>query len=627
MNLSPKQKRIVEHIDGALLVKAGPGSGKTRVLTERVKHLLSVKKRGKILALTFSNMAAEEMRSRLETDPEVGEAIDRVTIGTIHAFCLDIIQTRGYLIGLRPDISLFENENDRIAILRSVIADETEFGMILRRQPKPQVFLSNYLSMISEQKRSLVAPELCDIDEPFPMIYQKYNNVLRNQNAMDFDDILFFAYRILTENLDAAKLYNAVYRYICIDESQDLNNAQYRVIQALCGAEFRNIMMVGDENQSIYAFNGSSSKYMSKLFMRDFQPTVYTLNENFRSAKQIIRFSNTLAENAEDDSKYVYDGELTVNCYNNEQEEARAVRNAIEKLMVIGHKDIENPLKYDDFAVIARNKYVFSQIENEFTEGNIPFFYKKTQSGIACETDYMKAFDLMLRLLMNPMDVYHKQMLCKLVSQDISIEADRADIKALIEDILTDGKYAWLTPVPEHISVDSVLDFDKALAALRANSPADLSDEDRYLLEKDIDEWQKHWGKFKSHVPRENRTLISFRNAISLGKTQEIDAETGVALLSAHMSKGLEFEVVFIMGLTEGTFPDYRAVNNGGEEMAQEKNSMYVAVTRAKRLCYLSYPKIKKMPWGDDKKQSPSRFINQALSSDYRVIQERKTNA
>lgn len=616
MNLSPKQKKIVEHIDGALLVKAGPGSGKTRVLTERVKRLLSEKKRSKVLAMTFSNMAAEEMRSRLETDPDIGDAIERVTIGTIHSFCLDIIQSRGYLLGLRPDISLFESDNDRSAILRSVISDEAEFGMLLRRQQKPEDFLKNCLSMISDQKRSLVSPELCRIDEPFPMIYQKYNDILRNQNAMDFDDILFFSYRILAENLDVAKLYNSVYRFICIDESQDLNYAQYNVIMALCGTDFRNIMMVGDENQSIYAFNGSSSMYMSELFVRDFQPAIYTLDENFRSAKQIIQFSNKLTGNKEDTSKYVYEGELSITSYADESTEAKAVRTAIDTLMIEGHKDIEYGLSYDNFAVIARNKYVFSQIEREFIDKNIPFFYKKTQSGIACETDFIEAFDLMLRLIMNPMDVYHRQMLCKLVSQDVSVGSDCADTKTLIEKLLADSRYAWLKSVLTYISADGVLDFDKALGALKDSMPTDLADDDRYMLEKDIDEWQKHWSRFKSHVSRENRTLISFRNAISLGKTQEIDSEKGVALLTAHMSKGLEFEVVFIIGLSEGTFPDYRAVRSGGESLTQEKNNMYVAVTRAKRLCYLSFSQKKKMPWGEDKYQSPSRFITQEIKSE-----------
>ncbi|MDR1581420.1 MAG: ATP-dependent helicase [Synergistaceae bacterium] len=614
MKLSPKQKTIVEHVDGALLVKAGPGSGKTRVLTERVKHLLSVKKRGKVLALTFSNMAAEEMRSRLDADPEVGDSIERVTIGTIHSFCLDIIQSRGYLVGLRPDVSLFESENDRIAILRSVIADESQFGMVPRRQQRPEAFLTKCLSAISEQKRSLISPELCNLEEPFQAIYQKYNDILRNQNAMDFDDILFFAYRILAENLDVVKLYNSVYRYICIDESQDLNKAQYSVIQALCGPNFNNIMMVGDENQSIYAFNGSSSKYMSELFVLDFNPTVYTLDENFRSAKQIIQFSNCLTGNAEDVSKYFYEGELSVNSYANELTEAQSVRDTIENLILSGHKDIENSLRYDDFAVIARNKYAFSQIENELTEGKIPFFYKKTQSGIVCETDFMEAFDLMLRLLMNPVDLYHRQMLCKLASRNVSADADRYDIKKLIEQLLTQNKFAWLNSVLPHISVGGVLNFDKVLGTLKENMPSNLSDDDRYLIEKDIDEWRKHWNKFKSRISRENRTLISFRNAISLGKTQEIDTESGVALLTAHMSKGLEFEVVFVIGLADGTFPDYRALNSGGEALIQEKNNMYVAVTRAKRLCFLSYPEEKRMPWGDDKKQTPSQFIRRYLT-------------
>lgn len=613
MNLSPKQSQIVNHIDGALLVKAGPGSGKTRVLTERVKNLLSKKRRGKVLALTFSNMAAEEMRTRLGNDPNVGDAIDRVTIGTIHSFCLDIIQSRGYLIGLHPDISLFENENDRLAILRSVISDETEFGMLLRRKDKPEEIIRNFLVAIAGQKRNLISPELCSIGEPFPTVYQRYNDVLMNQNAMDFDDILFFAYRILAENHDVTKLYNSIYRFVCIDEAQDLNYAQYRVIHSLCGSDFRNIMMVGDENQSIYAFNGSSSKYMSDCFVCDFHPTIYTLNENFRSAKQIILFSNTLTGNTEDVSKYVYDGELSATAYTDEITEAKEVCSKLENLMSMGHKDIEKELAYEDFAIIARNKYVFSQIEKMFTERNIPFYYKKTQSGISYETDFIEAFDLILRLLMNPRDIYHRNMLCNLVSGEVLEVLEQLDVKTLVKQILHNSQYAWLKEVLDHISVNDILNFDRVIASLRENIPKDLPDEDRYLIDKDICEWEKHWNIFKSHVARENRTLISFRNAISLGKTQEVTSEKGVALLTAHMSKGLEFEVVFVIGLSEGTFPDYRAVRNGEGALSQEKNNMYVAVTRAKRLCYLSYPKVKRMPWGDDKMQLPSRYVENIL--------------
>ena len=615
MNLSNNQRRIVEHIDGPLLVKAGPGSGKTRVIIERIKHLLHIKKRGKVLALTFSNMAAEEMRTRLETDSDIGDSIDRVTIGTIHSFCLEIIQSRGYLVGLRSDVSLFESEIDRNSILSEVILNDQRLKNVFRQQQKPSAFLSNCLSVISDQKRSFITPELCELETPFPEIYQKYNEVMFNQNAMDFDDILFFAYRILAENHDVVKLYNSVYHYICVDESQDLNKAQYSIIQALCGSGFSNIMMVGDENQSIYAFNGSSSKYMSELFGKDFNPTVYTLNENFRSAKQIIQFANSLTDNNEDVEKYFYEGEISFAAFENERVEAQAVGEKIQELLTLGHKDIENPLEYNNFAVIARNKYVLSEIEKQLTESEIPFYYKKTQSGINFEADYLEAFDLMLRLIMNPMDMYHKQLLCKKACVDLSSCILESNSSKLIEQLLYQSKYEWLSSALPYITNENVFNFDKALLALKSNIPSTLSDDDRYLLVKDIDEWDKHWNIFKSRVASENRSLISFRNAISLGKTQDATTETGVALLTVHMSKGMEFEVVFIVGLSEGTFPDYRAVNNGGEAMAQERNNIYVAVTRAKRLCYLSYPKIKWMPWGDNKKQKPSRFISNSIIS------------
>jgi DNA helicase-2/ATP-dependent DNA helicase PcrA len=285
MDLSPEQQKIADHTDGPLLVKAGPGCGKMRALTERVKHLLLDAKRGKILFLTASKTAAEAMRSRLWGGSEAGGSAERVKIGTVHSFGRELIQMRSHLIGLPPRLIFLENERDRIYILLPVISDDPEFKTVLSRSKNPEALLLKYLSNISEQKRSLIPPEISEIKEPSAAVYQKYNEMLLCQNAVDFDDILIYAYRILAENKDAAKLYNAVYRYICLDEAQELNEAQYRVIQALCGSDFRNIMLAGDENQAIYAFNGSSSRYMSEHFVKDFSPAVYTLSENFCSAE------------------------------------------------------------------------------------------------------------------------------------------------------------------------------------------------------------------------------------------------------------------------------------------------------------------------------------------------------
>ena len=158
--------------------------------------------------------------------------------------------------------------------------------------------------------------------------------------------------------------------------------------------------------------------------------------------------------------------------------------------------------------------------------------------------------------------------------------------------------------------------FLKVMYQVKTQLPSSITDEEKYLIVNDIEQWESHWKKYISQVQRENRTLLSFRNYISLGKTQDVSTNKGVSLLTAHMSKGLQYDVVFVIGLSEGTFPDYRAVNSGDSEIEQEKNNMYVAVTRAKRLCYLSYPRYKQMPWGDTKRQTPSRFLKELSIND-----------
>ncbi len=609
LNLSPAQQKIVNHGDGALLVKAGPGSGKTRVLIERIKKLLLTKKRIKVLALTFSNLAAEEMKNRLQEDATIEDYTNNVTVGTIHSFCLEIVQTRGNLIGLGTDLVLFENTTDRQTVLRDVFFRDTELLALLNSNEKPDAFLSQCLNLISEQKKKFILPELCELKDPFPKIYSGYNQYLMEQNAIDFDDILFYAYRILSENPSVVHLYTSLYRYICVDEAQDLNFAQYEVIKALCGTDYKNVMFVGDENQSIYGFNGSESSLMSKSFVKDFSPTVYILNENFRSAKVIVDYANKL-EQSNSISNYYYDGELKVYSFSNEKEEAEFIIKRIEELLKEGHKDIEGDLSYDDFAIIARNKYVFGEIEKQLIERKIPFFYKKTVSGIDSESDYMKVFELSMRLLINPRDIIHLRELKKLAKTQTLEETTFNSGFELLQIVLKDSSYFQILDALKEMENDS-FEFAKSLQVLNnfVSKTTSINDNDRYLICNDIKQWEKHWKKYIGQVQREHRTLVSFRNYISLGKTQDVSADNGIALLTAHMAKGLQYEVVFVAGLNEGTFPDYRAVNSDGKEMEQEKNNMYVAVTRAKRLCYFTYPKVKKMPWGESKAQEKSRFI------------------
>lgn len=605
MQLSQKQLQIVNHKDGALLVEAGPGSGKTRVLIERIKHLLSSSKRGKVLALTFSNLAADEMKDRLSEDRAFEEQLDRVTAGTIHSFCLDLVQSRGNLIGLNSDMVLFESEDDRKTVLKDVFLENQQLKDFLARQQDKNHIMQRILQLISEQKKRFVLPENCNINAPFPLIYSEYARKLIDQNAMDFDDILFFAYRILTENPSVVRVYNSLYRYICIDEAQDLNFAQYQVIKALCGDSFNNVMMVGDANQSIYGFNGSDSDFMTKFFVSDFLPVIYKLNDNYRSAKRIVEFANHL-EHYDSVTNYVYEGELLAIKLADESAEASFVADKIEELIQNGHSDVEGQLSLNRMAVIARNKYVFSYLEKELSARNIPFSFKKNLTGINNESDYMRVFGLAIRILINRRDYIHLSQLKSMVGFSYNTTKNEDGI-SILREVLTKTAYESMVPALEILNKE-VLNFSTALNCIENILPS-FDDDERYLISMDIQQWRNHWSRYCMFVPKENRTLTSFRNQISLGKTREIEDNNGIALLTAHMSKGLQFDVVFIIGLSEGTFPDYRAVKTGGSQLSQEMNNMYVAVTRAKRLCYMTYPARKRMPWGDIKTQHPSRYI------------------
>lgn len=221
-------------------------------------------------------------------------------------------------------------------------------------------------------------------------------------------------------------------------------------------------------------------------------------------------------------------------------------------------------------------------------------------------------FDLALRVYLNRLDSVHMRELCSTIGCELK-EGDT------LEDILQETFHTEIINALKYMSDDN-FDFGKGIKVIREtieNADGGMDENEKYLILRDLDLWSKHWIKYCAMIPSESRTLLSFRNCISLGKTQDVSGDKGVALLTAHMSKGLQYEAVFVVGLSEGTFPDYRAVAAGGKEIEQEKNNMFVAATRAKRLCYFTYPRYKKMPWGGELKyQSKSRFLDNLYIED-----------
>lgn len=614
--LTDNQLDIVNHIDNALLVTAGPGSGKTRVLTERIINLLNKDKK-RILALTFSNKAAEEISERLKKTVNEDQ-FENVFVGTIHSFCLDVVMNRGKLIGLPSGLTLFENESDRIDILKRIFIELPALRNSVNGDTRN--FLKNCLNKISKLKQGYITPEVLldsnlESDIQFSEIYEAYNNMMLAQKAIDFDDILFYAYKIFTERPQIAKSYTRLYKYIFVDEAQDLNEAQYKLIRALC-IDFSNIMMVGDPAQSIYGFNGSDSKFMTVNFKKDFNPKEYKLIENFRSTKKIINAAKKIQVNSNSNAVYPLEGELTIYSLENEKEEASWIINRIRELIKNGSEWVEGEIKLENIAIIARNRYLLSTIESTLKEENIVYNYGSSSRNVESESSEIKIFEAGLRVIVNPYDNVHFTQILNLTDLkshfneveeksylDKLFEINFDEIKKVDRDVFKAIQQAW------RILIENEEGFTKAIEVIEeviSNPNSNIEDNAKYLINQDLEMWKEHWRKYCSQTVVGQRSISHFRNQVSLGRTQMYNSG-GISLLTVHMSKGLEYEIVFLVGMCEGTFPDYRAKND--QAYNEELNNMFVALTRAKRICYLTFPLYKKMPWGDYKRQSPSRFL------------------
>ncbi|MDA9557002.1 UvrD-helicase domain-containing protein, partial [Vibrio sp.] len=316
ISLSSSQQEIVEFdIKSAIQILASAGSGKTRVLTERIRYILNNTKKDKVLALTFTNKAAQEMQERLADFVGVEE---RTWVSTIHSVAQSIIESYGHTIGLSSDLHIYERDQDRMELfLQSLrdsnidIDDYLNINDPAEKRKRNQV-MQGYMDAFAEIKRELLT-ERDEIEARFPNeprfydIYQDYQEALLNSGGIDFNDILFLAYRILNEHSNIARTYQVMYKHVCVDEAQDLNKAQYELIKVFCGDRIKSILMVGDPNQMIYGFNGSKD-YFEKDFLSDFEPKTFTLRENYRSSKEVINLANVIKPNSQINHEAAFNG-------------------------------------------------------------------------------------------------------------------------------------------------------------------------------------------------------------------------------------------------------------------------------------------------------------------------------
>jgi DNA helicase-2/ATP-dependent DNA helicase PcrA len=604
IELSKKQKEIVFAEDGPIYVKASAGSGKTRILTERVQYLLT-KTNKKVLALTFTNKAGEEIKERLS---DVSEIEHRVFVGTFHGFCQYILENHGNLIGLSKMPHIFEDEADRLELIEQAINQTPSYAFKYKSYSKKDQINFRYkvLDFISKVKRELIADNKLKQhtnDENVVLLYQNYQDILRSQNAIDFDDLLLLAYNLLVNFPKTAALYRRSFFAICIDEAQDLNKAQYQFLLSLVNNEFTNIMMVGDPNQSIFHFTGSSPDYMNKHFVDDFHPKIVELNENYRSSKAVLSAAKKIIPDAEDAVESVKEGIFEIHCLEDEDKEAKWVVDKIKELINLGkHSDIEGDINFEKIAVLARNKYVFNKLDQLLDENGMEFYYKMTPGPIQFESNIMKAFDLALRVKLNPQDTLHKNRLFKLLKINPVGDTDLEVITSKLDAGLNRQLLETVIKLNEDGS-----NFKRELESFQEKIVI-KNDNERRMILNDIEELVKHWINYAKKT--DNTSLSQFRNAMALGQTHPLTLHSGITLSTVHTMKGQEFDIVFLMGMDDETFPDYRAIRNNGIELTQEKNNLYVAFTRAKRFLYVTWPQRRLMPWGDHRSRRISRFIS-----------------
>jgi len=602
INLSPTQESIRDLDQGAFLVLASAGSGKTRVLTERIKRLSELID-GKILAITFTNKAAAEIRERLGTSEKINK---NVFVGTFHSFCQSILELRFKLLGYSKMPHIFEDDSDRLELIKQAIRTIPYFQEIYENldPKKKNEYTYNALQFISTVKRELhTAEELAENSEnkEYQFLFESYQDILKSNNAIDFDDIIRLIYELFTNNEAVVNLYRKAYSFICIDECQDLNKLQYFLLKSLCGSTIKNVMMVGDPNQAIYGFNGSTPSFMQEDFIRDFGAQEISLVENYRCSRSIIEASNTLMNLEVEAINFVIEGIFHLEPASTEQSEAEFVVNKIKDLVNLKiHEDIEGEISYNKITVLARNKFVFKSIERLLDLEEIPYYFKSGNTGTKFSSTSMKIFDLFFRIKINPLDKLHQKKIEDILKIKDANNADelrnsKFPISLSIKEIVDDCSIDNL-----HLKIDILTKlFQETI----------VNDDDKKLTLDELDDFRYQLVQYKKQNLRP--TLDGFKSGIALGLTNinNSNKDIGICLSTVHTMKGQESEIVFLIGMDDGTFPDFRAVAKGGEELQQEKNNTYVAFTRAKRFLYVTYPKSRLMPWGDYKSRVISRFL------------------
>lgn len=611
-DLSENQKKAVLHIEGPLLVFAGAGSGKTKTLTYRVAYLIEELKvkPDNILAVTFTNKASEEMKERIKN--LLNKDINLFWIGTFHSMCSRILRKEIVYLGYNKNFTILD-EDDSLKII-----DEAIKNLNFQKNYFQSREIYNKISYI--KSRGLFVEDYIPkdgYDEALKKIFLKYEEIKKNSNLVDFDDLINFVTKILNQNDIISRYYSEKFKFILVDEYQDINPAQHKLLKALTKYK-KNIFVVGDDDQSIYKFRGSSSELMLS-FKDDFEKVeVVYLSENYRSTETIVNASKFLIKNNKTrEEKPLYaikSGGDKIKLYRaiNEIDEARFIVKKIIELKETG-------IDFSQIAILYRTNAQSRTFEEAAILFSIPYrlvggikFYQRKE---------IKDLLSYLRIVLNERDFLSLERVFNFPKIGVGEKTfDKIKFYLETEKSLIDSLEKILEITKNKKVNNSITKFIENFKKWK-NLQDDIFElinsiiSDVQFLENIEEEKKENIYEFLNIVKEFNdRTgstrLEDFLSYISLiSDVDTIDTSDKITLMTVHSAKGLEFNTVFIVGLEEGLFPHFKSLLSN-EDIEEERRLLYVAMTRAKENLYFTYS-IRRTRMGVPEFLDPSRFLNE----------------
>ena len=643
--LNGEQRRAVEQLTGPVMIIAGAGSGKTRVLTYRVAHLInSGYDPFNILALTFTNKAAKEMRSRIEK--MVGREAKNIWMGTFHSVFAKILRFESERIGYPSNFTIYDSADSKNlikAILREEALDDKTYkpGLVLNRISAAKTNLISANEYLKNDE--LITEDRMSAKPKLGIVYKKYSDRLFKSGAMDFDDLLYWTNVLLRDFPDVLNKYQNRFKAIMVDEYQDTNYSQYLIVKRLA-AKFENICVVGDDAQSIYAFRGANIENILN-FKKDY-PDVKTfkLEQNYRSTKHIVAAANGVIENNQDRLK------KTVWTGNDDGEKIPVTRNLTdnEEGMSVARSIFETKMneqvKEQDFAILYRTNAQSRSIEEGLRKMNIPYRIYGGQSFY--QRKEVKDLIAYFRMAINPQDEealkriinYPARGIGKTTLEKAIVLANdwNKDLWSIVSDPqVLNSQFNAGTAKKLDLFANMIRSFQVQLrstdayelgskiassSGLLRDLHADKSPEgvSRY---ENIQELLNGLKEFVEDVPGEDevidepeeKTLDKFTADIALltdaDKDDDPNNNNKVSLMTIHASKGLEYPFVYIVGLEENLFPSQLSLSSR-PDLEEERRLFYVALTRAEKKVSLSYA-VSRFRWGNLVHSEPSRFIDE----------------